>query len=45
MLLHAGQTSLEIFPPTGEVQIQQAVVRGEKVVDTQYCRFCPTRLR
>jgi hypothetical protein len=40
MLLHAGQTSLEIVPPTGDVQIQQAVVvLGEKLVDQVINRF------
>jgi hypothetical protein len=34
MLLHSRQASLEILPPTGDVQIQQAVVvLGDELVD------------
>lgn len=40
MLLHSCQTRLEIFPPTGDVQIQQVVVvLGEKLVDQVINRF------
>lgn len=40
MLLHSGQPSLEIFPPTGDVQIQQAVmVLGDEFVDKVVNRF------